>query len=125
MARVLVLDDDADLRELVCELLAPSSASCIAAGSLKELEERESDAVACDLAILDINLGENEPTGIDACRWLHAHGFGGEIVFLTGHAASDPRVMEAAALTRARVLTKPLEAARLTELLTTAAGVRR
>jgi CheY-like chemotaxis protein len=125
MARVLVLDDNADLRELLGELLTLSSASCVTAGTLKELEAKEREAVACDLAILDINLGENEPTGVDACRWLHAHGFGGEIVFLTGHAASDPRVREAAAMTQARVLTKPLEAARLTELLATAAGVRR
>lgn len=118
LVQVLILDDDADLRELLGEYLAPATSSCVLAANYVDLERRERDVLACDLAILDINLGANQPSGVDAYRWLLARGFRGKIVFLTGHAAaSDSRVVEAKTIGKASVFEKPLEARRLFELV--------
>jgi FixJ family two-component response regulator len=118
MAAVLILDDDADLREVLCEMLLLSGAtSCLGASGLAELQHREHEALACDLAILDINLGPGQPSGVDASRWLVRCGFRGRILFLTGHAACHPLVVEAAKLARTEILAKPLDGSRLVELL--------
>lgn len=117
MAGVLVLEDDADLRELLGEMfVALGAPACVTAGSLEELQ-LDPHALGCDLAILDINLGPGRATGIDACRWLVERGFQGEIVFLTGHASSHPLVVEAAEILQARIFAKPLEASRMEELV--------
>lgn len=118
IARVLVLDDDADFRELLEEVLIELGVrSCVTSGSLAELQRRDADALACGLAILDINLGRGQPSGIDALRWLVSRGFHGKTVFLTGHAASHPLVVEAAANARVPILTKPMEAKQIAELV--------
>jgi hypothetical protein len=39
----------------------------------------------CTLAILDVNLGAGNPSGVDAYRWLKQERFVGRVVFLTGH----------------------------------------
>lgn len=118
MVRVLVLEDDTDLRELLGEtLLALGADSCVITSTVAELPRREAEVLMCDLAILDINLGPGQPSGVDACRWLVNRGFGGKIVFLTGHACSHPLVIEAARIAQASILAKPLSASRLTELV--------
>lgn len=117
MTAVLILEDDADCRELLGEILKLGEHSCVEAGTLAELERREPEVLACDLAMIDINLGPGQPSGVDACRWLLAHGFHGKIVFLTGHADTHPLVTEAARVANASVLTKPIEADQLVELV--------
>jgi FixJ family two-component response regulator len=118
MVRVLVLEDDTDLRELLGEvLLSVGADSCVFAGTVADLHRREIEVLGCDLAILDINLGPGQPSGIDACRWLVNRRFGGRIVFLTGHASSHPLVLEAARIAQASILAKPLSASRLAELV--------
>jgi DNA-binding NtrC family response regulator len=103
---VLVLDDDADLRLTLCELFDDFGARCVGVGSLDDMRGVLSDGVSFDLAILDVNLGTGQPSGVDAYRWLKEHAFPGRIAFLTGHARSFPGVAEAYAL-GVRVLQKP------------------
>lgn len=108
--RVLVLEDDEDLRFILCELLAASGADeCVSAGSVDELRRKREAVLRCGLALLDINLGAGVPSGLDAYRWLRDNGFAGRTVFLTGHARSHPLVREALALEQVRVLSKPIE----------------
>jgi DNA-binding NarL/FixJ family response regulator len=108
--RVLVLEDDADLRTILCELLSLSGAdACVGAGSVGELQRKRVEALGCGLALLDINLGAGVPSGLDAYRWLKDNGFPGRTVFLTGHARSHPLVREALELTHVQVLSKPIE----------------
>ena len=110
MLRVLVLEDDADLRTILCELLSLSGAdACVGAASLAELQRQRVEALGCGLALLDINLGAGVPSGLDAYRWLKDNGFPGRTVFLTGHARSHPLVREALELTHVQVLSKPIE----------------
>jgi DNA-binding response OmpR family regulator len=113
--RVLFLDDDEDLREVVADILANMGIAVDAVGSFDQLVGR--DVAAFDLAVLDINLGPGSPSGIDAYRWLKDHRFAGRMVFLTGHARSHPLVAEALRLGDASVYDKPISAAEFRALL--------
>jgi DNA-binding response OmpR family regulator len=113
--RVLFLDDDEDLREVVGDVLATMGVVVEAIGSFDQLVSR--DATRFDLAVLDINLGPGTPSGIDAYRWLKDHRFGGRTVFLTGHARSHPLVAEALRLGDASVYDKPISAAEFRALV--------
>jgi FixJ family two-component response regulator len=115
---VLFLDDDDDLRatftDLVRTIFARQCHGCASQQDLIALGER---ALHCGVAILDINLGPQVPSGIDCYGWLRKHGFDGRIVFLTGHAATHPLVVEARRLGDAEVVGKPVSLETLTSLL--------
>ncbi len=105
--RIVLLDDDADLRDALCDMFALLGADCLPVASLAEMSGAADRVLACHLAILDVNLGEGQPSGVDAYEWLRQQRFGGRVVFLTGHAPSSPAVARAATL-GVRVLTKPI-----------------
>lgn len=116
--RVLLLDDDRDLRSAVCdfvELIADRQ--CVAVASFDELVAAEKDVLACAVGLLDVNLGPGKPTGIDAYRWLVGHGFAGRLYFFTGHARVHPLLAEIEKLGAVQVLAKPIDTARLMEVL--------
>jgi len=115
---VLLLDDDDDLLDSVAELIElAASRRVLKARSVAELTAHESEALACGLAILDINLGPDVPSGLDALDWLCAHNFAGRAVFLTGHAPGFPLVEEARKKANVQVLSKPISADKLLSLL--------
>jgi DNA-binding NarL/FixJ family response regulator len=119
----LLVDDDADLRDTVGDLLSLHNlGDCVRAASLAEVEAQRAEVVACSFAILDINLGANQPTGIDIYRWLKRAQFSGRIVFLTGYNADDPLVKEAARIEVAPILSKPISASELVALVAEAQG---
>ena len=104
------MDDDADLRDLLKEFFEMSeSTSCVAVGSLGELEKVRREALECSLAILDINLGAGEPSGIDVFEWLQSSGFGGRVAFVSGHGDNHPLVRRAAREDEVKVYKKPME----------------
>jgi DNA-binding NtrC family response regulator len=107
--RILFLDDDDDLRETVVGLIEEMGVTCEAVSSVAEMQAviRRSGS-AFDLAILDINLGADQPSGVDAYRWLRQEAFRGRIAFLTGHARSHPLVAEALRTGDAVVHDKPM-----------------
>jgi DNA-binding NtrC family response regulator len=107
---VVLVEDDEDMRNAfgeIIETVAPCR--CVKLASVDELMAHRSDVLASRLVILDINLGARAPSGVDAYRWLEQQGFGGRIVFLTGHARSHPLVEEACRLKKTRVYTKPMD----------------
>ncbi len=109
MNSVLVVDDDEDLREILAALFLELGVEQVVAwGKLGELEADAERVLACSLALLDVNLGEGQPNGVEVCAWLRARQFAGRVVFLTGHAAHDPRVIEASRQPGSRVLSKPI-----------------
>ena len=108
---VLFVEDNDDLRETFVELITiVLERRCVGVGSYKELVALGNKVLACDAAILDINLGPNEPSGIDAYEWLRDQGYTGRIVFLTGHASTHPLVIEAMRIGDAEIFSKPIEA---------------
>jgi FixJ family two-component response regulator len=114
VGRILLVDDDVELGAVMCELFRDAGAEdCLVAHSLHELEQQRDRALGCDLAIVDVNLGHDQPSGLDVHRWLRDSGYQHRIVFLTGHAQSHPLVMAAARTPGTEVLAKPIPAATL------------
>jgi DNA-binding NtrC family response regulator len=106
---VLFVDDDADLLGVVAEAFAVlGSARTVQAGSLTDVERRRDEVLSSALAILDINLGPNAPSGIDVYRWLERAHYAGKVVFLTGYADDDPAVRDAATIGHVPILRKPI-----------------
>ncbi len=109
MAKVVVLDDDPHLRSLLCTLFnAVGATGCASFGSLSEFAAAKNQVLSADLIVLDVNLGPGLPSGLDAYSWLIEQGFGGRIIFLTGHARAHPLVQKASRLGSAKVYEKPL-----------------
>lgn len=117
--RVLVLDDDVDFCDLLRMLLETTldGVECLGMHKLAELIAHSAEVMACELVILDVNLGPGEPSGIDALAWLRANRFGGVIVFLTGHARWHPLLLQQASSSGVRVLEKPVDTTTLLSLL--------
>jgi FixJ family two-component response regulator len=118
VAGVLLIENDDELLDIVGKLIPVISGSpCLALRSYHALIDHADRALACELAILDINLDPGEPSGIDVYDWLRERGFAGRIVFLTGHAMDNPLVRRACQLGHARVYRKPLELNQLRALI--------
>jgi FixJ family two-component response regulator len=113
---VLFVDDDSDLREVLGELLESEGATCLSVGSVHELVALGPKALGCDLAILDVNLGPGQPSGLNARSWLLDNAFRGRVVFLTGHSHTFPGLSEARAL-GVDVFEKPASVELILELL--------
>lgn len=109
-ATILVMDDDIDLLDVLKETLITLGKidQVITATSLSAVQEQKEKILQCQLAILDMNLGAGRPSGIDVAEWLRANNFKGKIVFLTGHAVSDPEVLAATKMPDTKVVAKPI-----------------
>lgn len=115
---VLFVDDDEDLREAMQDVLGRLGVPrIVTAGSLRDVQARRDEALTCQLALVDINLGSDEPSGVTVSEWLEREGFAGRMVFLTGHAAKDRRVQQAVRMAGSRVASKPLTLAELRALI--------
>ena len=115
---VLYVEDNDDLRELVVELVTVVlKRRCVGVGSYEELAALGEEALGCSVAILDINLGPDRRSGIDAYAWLRDKGYTGRIVFLTGHASTHPLVVEAQRIGDAEIFSKPIEPDRLRSIV--------
>ena len=117
-AFVLYVEDNDDLREVVVELVSVAlQRRCVGVGSYEELVALGEEALGCSVAILDVNLGPNRPSGIDAYTWLRDKGYTGRIVFLTAHASTHPLVVEAHRIGDAEIFSKPIDADRLQSIV--------
>ena len=115
---VLYVEDNDDLRELVVELITVVfQRRCLGVASYEEMVGLGEEALGCSVAILDINLGPNRRSGIDAYTWLRDKGYTGRIVFLTGHASTQPLVVEAKRIGDAEIFSKPIDPDRLRSIV--------
>lgn len=107
---ILVMDDDIDLLEVLQETLITLCKvnQVITATSMDAVQQQKDKILNCELAILDVNLGAERPSGVNVAEWLRANGFKGKIVFLTGHAVSDPEVLAATRMPNTKVVAKPI-----------------
>jgi FixJ family two-component response regulator len=110
MGGVFLIDDDEDLLGALGDLIALiSHRPCLTVGSLADLIAVAARALECELGIVDVNLGVDEPSGLDVYDWLRAQRFAGRIVFLSGHAPAHPLVQKACRLGHAQVFRKPID----------------
>jgi FixJ family two-component response regulator len=106
---ILVLDDSADLRDSMVDLLTDFGVEhAFPVASVAELRALGERALSTEVAILDVNLGAGQPSGMDAYQWLCDKGYHGRIVFMTGHALTHPLVAQALRLPNVRVIEKPI-----------------
>jgi DNA-binding response OmpR family regulator len=88
---ILIVDDDADLREALVEQLSlhdefsTSTAECAKSG----LDLAKADHI--DLMILDVGLPDMD--GREACKILRKHGFKAPIIMLTGHDSDSDTIL--------------------------------
>lgn len=109
-ARITFLEDNEELREVLSEItLSELGEEALSFGHLEDLKAHRSEVLQTKMAILDINLGNEQPTGVDAFHWLKSQGYTGKIYFLTGHAKSHPLV-QAACDIGAEIWSKPMYA---------------
>jgi DNA-binding NtrC family response regulator len=119
---VLLLDDDPDLLDVLGSVIGEvCHRPCLAAESYEDMVRLGDRALSCDVAILDVNLGPGQPSGIDAYEWLQGQGFRGRIAFLTGHAQTHPAVERACQVQAATVYQKPISIRTLRSILDEAA----
>lgn len=107
---ILVMDDDIDLLEVLQETLVTLCKvdQVITATSMDAVQKQKEKILGCELAILDVNLGAERPSGVNVAEWLRDNGFKGKIIFLTGHAISDPEVLAATRMPNTKVVAKPI-----------------
>ena len=107
---ILVMDDDIDLLEVLQETLVTlcNVNQVITATSMDSVQQQKDKILNCELAILDVNLGAERPSGVNVAQGLRDNGFKGKIVFLTGHAVSDPEVLAATRMPNTKVVAKPI-----------------
>src|SRR3546814_5166107 len=77
--RVIVVDDDEDIRGLIVGQLAQEHYEVLAAGSLSELHGIMA-ARPADLIVLDLNLPDGD--GLSLCRELRAQGSGVQLILV-------------------------------------------
>ncbi|HVK61651.1 MAG TPA: response regulator [Bdellovibrionales bacterium] len=94
---VVLLDDSIDMRTMMGKLIESKlHIACLSVGSVREFLMHDEEVLQSRLAILDVNLGDEEAgSGLDAYDWLQEHDFKGRIYFFTGHARAHPLVNDA------------------------------
>ncbi len=111
---MLLVDDDEDLVEMFGLLFTRHGISHRRAHTLAEVKALGPDLGDVTTAILDVNLGPHQPSGVDVAVWLRER-YAMRIVFITGHAPEHPLV-RAASGEHGEVLEKPVPTKLLLEI---------
>jgi FixJ family two-component response regulator len=118
MRTVLFVDDSDDICQVVeamCQSLP--EVECVCVTSMLAVQERAEQVLRTGVAILDVNLGPGEPSGIEIYRWLKGKNYRGKVVFLSGHVRTDPQVEEAGKISGVDFFQKPLGFAQIEALI--------
>jgi two-component system OmpR family response regulator len=105
LPRIVVVDDDEDIRGLIVDQLRMELYDVLAAGSLAELGAALA-AQPVDLIVLDLNLPDGD--GLSLCRELRGQGSGVQIIMVTARGSAIDRVL-GLELGADDYLTKPFE----------------
>ncbi len=120
MRKILLVEDDENLLSSLSTFFEMAAGvECVTLMGFGAMMARKAEVLRADvgLAIIDINLGQDEPSGVDVYHWLRENHFSGQIVFLTGHAQDNPLVREATQIGEARVFAKPMDVEKLLALV--------
>jgi len=108
-ARILVVDDEANIRALIDEILSEEGYEVTAAADAKEARAARKDQ-EFDLILLDIWMPDTD--GISLLREWSENGAPGTVVMMSGHGTVDTAV-EATRFGALEFLEKPIAMARL------------
>jgi two-component system OmpR family response regulator len=103
--RVLVVDDDPDIRELMIGQLEREGLCCHSGGSVGEAQGALAEQPA-EVVVLDLNLPDGD--GLALCRDLRARGYADAIIMVTARDSALDRVL-GLELGADDYLTKPFE----------------
>jgi len=103
--RILVVDDDEDIRELIVRQLRQEHYVVASAGSVEAMRSAQ-EAHPADLIVLDLNLPDGD--GLALCRALRAEGLTSAIIMVTARDSAIDRVL-GLELGADDYLTKPFE----------------
>jgi DNA-binding NtrC family response regulator len=118
MKRVLLLDDDIDLCTILVEIIIDLGApKCVCVHSVEDLQKIPNINSEFDIALLDVNLGLDAPSGFDAYDWLVQNNYRGEVAFFTGHSRTNPQVQRALEIPHAILLEKPANVSDIERLI--------
>lgn len=118
MKRVLLLDDDTDLCEVLTEMILDMGAvSCEAIHSIEELKAIDGINERFDIIFIDMNLGASSPPGLAAYQWLLENGYEGKVAFFSGHTASHPLIKKALEYPSVTILEKPAKSSQIEDLI--------
>ena len=102
-ARILILDDEKDLREVLGTLLSEHFTEVVMVGSyadaITEMKKKEFDVVISDFKV-------NDKTGLDVRKWQMFHHPNCQFILLTGY-ANDPEIIEHLKADHFKILQKP------------------
>ncbi|MDO7835477.1 response regulator transcription factor [Sphingobium sp. HBC34] len=104
-ATIMVVDDDADIRDLILGQLRQENYRLLGASNLAELRRTLRDE-SVDLIVLDLNLPDGD--GLTLCRELRAEGSDVQIIMVTARGSAIDRVL-GLELGADDYLTKPFE----------------
>lgn len=79
--RVLIADDDAELRELIADAIGSLGADVVCAASGGELEDQLSSGRPFDVVVTDVTMPIR--TGLEVMQWARATGIACPIVVMT------------------------------------------
>ncbi len=107
MRRALVVEDDPDLCDTLALFMESLGIECLKALSFHDVKKMNLENL--DVAVLDVNLGPEQPNGLDVFLYLKRRLGHFRVVFLTGHKGSHPLVQEVTKLEGTTVLEKPVD----------------
>lgn len=109
MRSIFFLDDSEEYLD-VMKVFVQAACNCeaITCSNIESMQNQIEEILKSEMAFLDINLGLNQPSGIQAYRWLKSQGYNKPVYFLTGHAKDSDEAKQAAIFEDARVLQKPI-----------------
>lgn len=105
---ILIVDDDRELCELMRQLLEASGCQVKMCHSFDQVSAAGDSIDKCNVVFLDIDLGSNQPNGVEVYKYLVERHFPGKIYFLTGHGKNHPHVVRAREIGAVDVLSKPI-----------------
>lgn len=107
MAQVIFLDDSEDLRLVMTSLIESRlRTTCLGLGSYSEMLLHKDKVLKSEIFVLDLDLGYQNPNGMDVYHWLMKEGYRGQVYFLTGHGFTHPLMIQARKL-GAQIWEKP------------------
>ncbi|MEC9264418.1 MAG: EAL domain-containing response regulator [Pseudomonadota bacterium] len=85
--KLLVLDDEADFAELVCDVGSEAGLCVAAANDFSQFTDQYTDDL--DVIVLDLSMPDSD--GIELTRWLSDRGYGAHLILMSG---VDKQILE-------------------------------